>query len=38
LLTEHHLDGNHLNPDFKNRELAHRTCHKSYEMSKTRSK
>lgn len=30
LLTEHHLDGNHLNSALGNRELAHRRCHKSY--------
>jgi len=29
-LTEHHLDGDHMNFDLKNRELAHRKCHKSY--------
>lgn len=29
-LTEHHLDGNHMNMRIENRSLAHRHCHKSY--------
>lgn len=30
LLTEHHLDGNHLNSAPENSVFEHRACHKSY--------
>jgi len=29
-LTEHHIDGDHLNMRLENRTLVHRTCHKSH--------
>lgn len=29
-LTEHHLDGNHMNMKLENRKLAHRRCHKKH--------
>ena len=32
LITEHHLDGNHLNFTLSNREYAHRSCHKRYHV------
>ena len=29
-LTEHHLDGDHMNMRIENRVLVHRRCHKSH--------
>ena len=36
LITEHHLDGDHMNMKIENRVLAHRTCHKSHHMRERR--
>lgn len=36
-ITEHHLDGDHLNNILSNRELSHRACHKSYHLGITRN-
>ena len=37
LLTEHHLDGDHMNMELSNRDIAHRTCHKSHHMKERRN-
>lgn len=29
-LTEHHIDGDHMNMSLSNRVLVHRVCHKSF--------
>jgi len=29
-LTEHHIDGDHMNMKLENRTLVHRICHKAY--------
>jgi len=31
-LTEHHLDGNHLNSDPKNSVFTHRKCHRAHHV------
>ena len=36
LITEHHIDGNHMNMKLENRTLTHRSCHKSYHLSERR--
>lgn len=36
LITEHHIDGDHMNMRLENRVLVHRTCHKSYHMAERR--
>lgn len=36
LITEHHLDGDHMNMKLENRALAHRSCHKSHHMKERR--
>ena len=37
LITEHHIDGNHMNMKIDNRTLVHRRCHKSYHMRERRN-
>jgi len=31
-LTEHHIDGDHMNMRLENRTLVHRICHKAYHV------
>ena len=38
LITEHHLDLNHMNMAIENRTLVHRRCHKSYHLTDRRAK
>lgn len=38
LITEHHIDGDHMNMKLDNRALGHRSCHKSYELSRRRNR
>lgn len=38
LITEHHLDLNHMNMKLENRTLVHRSCHKSFHMKDRRAK
>ena len=37
LITEHHLDGDHMNMKIDNRTIVHRNCHKSHHMRERRS-
>ncbi len=36
LITEHHIDGDHMNMKIGNRTLVHRRCHKSRHMAERR--
>ena len=37
LITEHHIDGDHMNMKIENRTLVHRRCHKSRHMAERRN-
>lgn len=37
LITEHHIDLDHMNMSIDNRVLVHRRCHKSYHMKERRN-
>ena len=37
LITEHHIDGDHMNMKLDNRTQAHRSCHKSHHMRERRN-
>ena len=37
LITEHHIDGDHMNMKIDNRTLVHRRCHKSRHMAERRN-
>lgn len=36
-ITEHHIDGDHMNMKIENRALSHRLCHQSYHMRERRN-
>ena len=38
LITEHHIDLDHMNMALDNRELSHRRCHQAYHMKERRNK
>ncbi len=38
LITEHHIDGDHMNMALSNRVLVHRRCHKVHHMTDRRNR